>query len=106
MSDPWQEPTARAWVRHVVERTLPMLEASAVALSLVPDTEDLDVKFCVELGAMIMLDKPIIVVALAERQVPEKLRLVADEVVVLEEGVTPEGSRRLATAIERVVNRV
>lgn len=99
---PWDEPPVQAWMKSVLEDMAPKLRASACSISLVPDNEG-DVKFWVELGASIMMDKPIIAVVFHGRQVPEKLRLVADEVVVLEEGVSPEASAEFRAALERVL---
>lgn len=64
-----------------VERDLvPKMRESVVALMLVPEGET-DAKFAVELGVAMMLDKPIILLVKEGHQVPEKLQLVADDVV-------------------------
>lgn len=52
-------------------------------------TEEPDVKFCLELGAMIMYGKPLLVVARPDQELPDKLVLVADAVVRVD--VTSEG---------------
>jgi len=46
------------------------------------DPASVDIKFAVELGLMIMLDKPIIMVIQPNQVLPEKLRRVADDIVV------------------------
>jgi hypothetical protein len=102
-SDPWQEPTSKAWIRHVVDEMVPKLAGSAAVISIVPADGELDIKFCVELGASIMLDKPIIATVFGDRPVPPKLLAIADEVVRLPEGVGPESSRELAAALRRVI---
>lgn len=101
------DPTVVRWAKHVINDMAPGMEGSAVVMSLVPGGEHSlgDVKFWVELGAAIMMDKPIIAVCFSDRECPERLRRVADEVVVLEEGVTPEASEQMAEAIRRVVER-
>jgi hypothetical protein len=98
--------SAKVWVRDVLDHMVPLLEASTVAMAVVPDGEHSagDVKFWVELGAMIMLDKPIIAVAFGDRRVAPKLALVADEVVRLPDGVNPAASATLSEAIVRVVS--
>jgi hypothetical protein len=105
VSDPWQDPSAKRWARHVVDDMVPKLESSAMSLSLVPDNDG-DVKFWVELGAAIMLDKPVIAVIFSDREVPPKLEAVADEIVRLPEGVNPAASQALAAAIERVQRKL
>jgi hypothetical protein len=106
--DAWQEPNTQRWVRHVLDDMAPKLAGSAATISLVPDSNgpgEGDVKFWVELGAAIMLDKPIIAVTFDGRTVPERLRRVADEVVELTGGVSAESSEELAAAIQRVVGQ-
>ena len=103
--DPWQEPTAKRWVRHVINDMVPKLKGSVASISIVPDSNG-DVKFWVELGAAIMMDKPIIAVAIGHRQVPEKLRLVADEIVYMPDGVNEDASEAVAAALTRVMEKL
>lgn len=103
MSDPWEEPTTKKWVEQVIEGMVPKMESSALVLSLVPNDRKGDVKFWVELGASICMDKPIIAIVIGDRPLPPKLELIADEVVYLEEGVNVQASEELAAAIKRVV---
>jgi hypothetical protein len=61
----------------------------------------------VELGASIMMDKPIIVMVRGEEPVPEKLRLVADEIVRVPRGPFGEEANRLMLgAITRMNDRL
>ena len=100
--DPWEEPTAKRWVRHVIDEMVPMLESSEAFMTLAPAKGQVDAKYCVELGAAIMLDKPIVVVVFGDRPVPRKLAAIADEVVVLPEGVNPDSADEPAAALARV----
>jgi hypothetical protein len=101
--DPWRDdPTVKAWIRHVLDEMAPKMADSALVMQLVPDGEG-DVKFWVELGASIMMDKPIIAVAFGDTPIPAKLELIADEVVRLKEGVNPAASEELAAALERMI---
>lgn len=101
----WQDPTAKRWVRSVLDDMAPKMAGSALVASLVPDGDG-DVKFWVELGASIMMDKPIIAVVLGDREVPPKLALIADEVVRCPEGVDPAASDELQAAMKRVLARL
>jgi hypothetical protein len=85
------------FVSHFRENVLHELDSSALVMSLVP--KEFDVKFAVELGAAIMLDKPILAVVMPGAHVPEKLRRVVEMVVEVDID-TEEGRRTLATAIE------
>jgi hypothetical protein len=72
----------REFQRVVNEGLVPKLKESATCVTILPpEGYELDAKFCVELGAMIMLDKPIIAVVTPGESVPPKLALVADHVV-------------------------
>lgn len=103
--DPFKTPQFRAYEKKVKKELIPMIEDSAVCLSLVPPDEDgevaVDVKFAVELGFMIMLDKPIIAIVSPGRRVPNKLAIVADEIVEGDVG-DPDFEERFKAAINRV----
>ena len=73
----------REFQNVVMEGLVPKVADSAVCVAIVPDDEKnwVDAKFCVELGVMIMLDKPIIALIHPGTRVPEKLKLVADEII-------------------------
>jgi len=93
MDDPWNDPGAQDWLHHVRTNVLPMVEDSSVCISLCPDGPP-DIKFSVELGMMIMLDKPILIVAAPGQVIPRKLALVADRVVYADI-TTPRGRMML-----------
>lgn len=96
MADWIDDPEAQEWVKHVLDELVPKLKASSVTVSLVPDGPS-DVKFAVELGMSIMLDKPIILAVRPGVQIPDHLRRVADEIVDF------SNPANLAEAINRVV---
>lgn len=71
----------REWAGYQEGTVLPAMEEAAVVISVAPSGKP-DAKFCVELGFMIMLGKPVIlVVDKSAAPVPAKLRQVADEVI-------------------------
>jgi hypothetical protein len=107
MTEPdWQnDPTLARWVKHVLDDMKPKMEESALIAQIVP-TDEGEVKFWVELGASIMMDKPIIAIAFEGRSIPKKLRMIADEIVVLPEGVNPEGAQVVQEAIKRVFDQL
>lgn len=104
MSDWADDPLAKRWLRRCVDELAPKISASAFTVSIVPSDEG-DAKFWVELGASIMLDKPIIAVCFDHRSVPRKLRYVADEIVYCPVGVGPDSSEAVSRAIERVMRK-
>lgn len=75
-----QDPEFLDFEERVVMDVMPKLEDSAMTISLVPKGPT-DVKFAVELGLSIMLNKPIIAVAVDGAEIPPKLEQFADYVV-------------------------
>lgn len=95
----------QAFIKTVNEGLVPKIEESAYVASLVPTPEDVDVKFAVELGVSIMLDKPIFAIVAPGEKVPDKLLKVADKVIEADVR-TEEGqqiiARELAAFHERL----
>jgi ABC-type nitrate/sulfonate/bicarbonate transport system substrate-binding protein len=89
------------FVDHFRRDALEKMTDSAAMISLVPKSGGFDVKFAVELGAGIMLDKPIIAVVMPDAEVPEKLRRVADAVIEADID-TEEGRDEVSKAIAQV----
>jgi hypothetical protein len=77
--DPFETPEGKAWARHVRREMVPKLEASAMSVTIY--SGKMDVKLSVELGAAILLDKPIILVVEPGVQIPERLVRVADRII-------------------------
>lgn len=103
--DPWQDPEFKAYEKRCHETLLPMMNDSAIMMSLVPQNLETDVKFATELGFMIMMEKPIIAIIPPGTKVPLGLAKVATEIV---EGDIndPTVKDRLAAAIHRVKKKL
>lgn len=98
-----EDATFKRWIEHQMDEVIPQLSSSAMTIQLLPDEEGkIDPAFCLQLGASIMLDKPIVAVAIEGRDIPPKLQMIADEIVTLPDGVSPEGAEQMQTAIERI----
>lgn len=96
------DPELNAWGHRVLDELLPMIRSSAANVSIVPDAAGLDdVKFAVELGLSIMLDKPIILAVVPGRELPDRLVRVADEIVEFDDG--PDMAERIQAAVVRVI---
>lgn len=97
----------RSYVDEVMgefaEKTIPMVEASAIVMSHVPESGEYNVKLMLETGAAILLDKPILAVVPPGVNVPEKLRRAADEVVEVDLADTDGGKERLVGALHRMM---
>jgi len=78
-SDLFDDPNLQSYLTRAEREMLPMMEKSAIAITLV--TGSVDVKICLEIGAAIMLDKPIIAVISEGAKVPANLKRVANVIV-------------------------
>jgi len=93
------DPDFVAWETHVKTNVLPKMEASALTVSLAPGGEP-DIKYAVELGLSIMLNKPIFVVCEPGQALPDKLLRVADKVIEVDwRGDPRAGQEAIADAI-------
>jgi hypothetical protein len=75
---------------------------SKAFISIVPDTDDLDVKMAMELGAAIMMDKPICLLQMPGRKIPGSLRRLASRVIIGDPD-TEAGRDQIAQEIEAFV---
>lgn len=89
----------RRFQQVVTEGLIPKLDSSMYCVSLCPDADQIDAKFCVELGAMIMMDKPIIAVVTPGQKLSKKLEMVADKIVHADIA-TESGRQTLMEAIK------
>lgn len=101
MSDPFDDPNLKAYLRHAQREMFPKLKGSALSLTILHG--DPDPKLCLELGAAILFDKPLIVlVPDRERPVPANLKRVASAIVYGAPN-DPTTQERLQDAINSVV---
>lgn len=99
------DPETQAWVKHVLTDLVPKVQDSSVTISIVP-TGEVDVKFAVELGVSIMLDKPVILLVTPGARVPEHLARVADEIVEIADLASPNAAKQMTGAITRVMKKL
>jgi hypothetical protein len=74
------DPQFKDFKRRVKADLIPKIDSSFATVSLVPAGET-DIKFAIELGLSIMLDKKIIAVVQPGTKIPEHLARVADEII-------------------------
>jgi hypothetical protein len=89
----------------VVKELVPKLSTAQCSIMMPLGDAKGDVKYWVELGASIMMDKPIIAMVESESQVPAKLRMVADEIVICPGGDFEAAKDQLAAAMKRILER-
>jgi len=90
------------FVEHFRRDALAKMHDSAFVMSILPTSGEVDLKFAIELGASIMLDKPIMAVVMPGAHVPERLRRVVDAVVEADLD-TAEGRSAIERALDDFV---
>lgn len=94
------------YCEHVRKEVLPKVIESGVFISITPaNPKELDIKFAVELGMAVMLDKPIIAIIRPGTKIPEKLARVVEHFVECDNGVEDTGfQERLKNTITAFMN--
>ncbi|SRR6266702_5205561 len=78
-NDIFDDPDVKAYLAHAEREMLPKMKDSAITIALFHDK--IDIKQCVEIGAAILFDKPIVVVVCGSKPVPANLKRVASAIV-------------------------
>ena len=92
------------FVRRCREELVPKIAGSDIFVSITPESPDkVDIKFAVELGLAIMLNKPICAVIRPGTKVPEKLTRVVDRFVELDLN-DPTQKTRLTDALQEMLD--
>ena len=99
-----EDPAAKQWIRDVEQHMTPKMESSGSVVSMVPRGKT-DVKFAVELGMAIMLDKPIIALVQPGTHVPARLLRVADEIIEADLS-TDAGRQSVMARVQEAMQKV
>jgi len=95
----------KAWRDYSVRfrrEVLPKILDSSMFLSIGTNTGDFDVQQATELGAAMLLDKPVLLVVPPGRTISTRLRRVADVVIDNWDPADPVAQERLADALKRL----
>jgi hypothetical protein len=101
---PFDTPEFRDFANDRIDNLLPMIQGSSVVISFVPKGPS-DVKFALELGFAMMLDKPVILAVHPGTPIPDKLRRIADAIVEADI-TTPEGRESFARRLPEEMIRI
>jgi hypothetical protein len=97
------DPDFQAFLAHAELEMLPKMKESAMSLTVF--SGKVDAKLCIEFGAAVLYDKPIVLIALPGTEVPDSLKRCADEIIYGDPAKDPKVGERLMVAIERAVHR-
>jgi hypothetical protein len=100
--DPFSGPEWERFADAALRDLAPQVERSALTVSFLPKDHG-DVKFAIELGFSVMMDKPIILIVRPGCQVPAKVVAVADRIIEGDLTDAAETARRLRIAMMEVI---
>jgi hypothetical protein len=98
----WNEQQIAA-IQEIADASLPGIRSSALVISVL--SGNVDPQLCLQIGAALLMDKPLILTAVQGAWIPARLRQLAD--VVIEGGSLsdPEMREKLQAAIQQVMTR-
>jgi hypothetical protein len=99
----FDDPDVKEYLDHAEKEMLPMMEKSALTLCIFPGK--VDIKLCVEIGAAILFDKPIIVVASSDKPVPTNLKRVASAIIECDDIKDESTQAKIQAAISSVLDQ-
>jgi hypothetical protein len=105
VSDEWDNsPEGRAYIRDFLKNGLPKIRGSAVSVSVLSSTSmDFDTKQATEIGAILLLGKPLILIVTPGAVVPPGLLRAADTVLSDWEFGSEGAQERLMQAVNELV---
>lgn len=95
------DPEIKAWIEAVEHDMLPKMESSELSVAIFNGT--IDAKLCVEIGAAILYDKPVVVIAPPGARVPKNLEQCA--LIVRGDPKDPATQQRMTEAISLALGR-
>ena len=99
------DPVFQSWAGRIRRELIPKMEDASLTVQLVP-RKGHDVKFAVELGLSIMMEKPIIAVVSPGMHIPRGLAAVADEIVEVDWDADMDKAHfSIAAAYKRIQDR-
>jgi hypothetical protein len=104
VTDVFSDPRFVSWAQRMRLYLVPKMESSGSVAFLMGPGGDVDIEQALQLGLCILMGKPLIVVVTDGREVPAKLRAIADHIV---EGDLADETTRAAmnAAIEAVAEK-
>ena len=81
-NNPYKNDEFLYWADTMRARLIPKMRDSASVLMIAPDMNtSFDIEFALQIGASILLEKPLILLVHQGRSIPPKLRAIADRII-------------------------
>jgi hypothetical protein len=80
--NPFDGDDFKRWADDMRRRLIPDMKSSAHILMIAPSLNaEFDIEFALQIGACILLEKPLIVLVHPNRTIPPKLKAIADRII-------------------------
>jgi hypothetical protein len=100
MSDWKDDPTVRAFLDHAQQHLRPMIEETKASITVMDDPDHFTAEMAIEIGFLILMDKPILILKPVRARIPLKLRQCATMIINYDPEVDidqqPDVERKLA----------
>lgn len=94
--------SSKKFFKHVEAVTIPKMRECVVSLTIF--SGKVDVKLCVELGAAILLDKPILVVVERDTRIPVNLKRCASRIIEIDfDRMDPRSQEKIRAALDEIL---
>lgn len=97
----WEDPDIKGFLDEASQAVPPLLDHCSVAASLLPSDGVPDAKIAVEIGYILLMNKPLILLVAPGTEVPTGLARAADEIVEFS-GPNRDSVDRLQQAMSRI----
>lgn len=102
---PYDSADFKRWAADMRKRLIPEMRSSGSVLMISPNMEaEFDVEFALQIGACILLEKPLILIVHRGRVVPPKLRAIADRVIEADLDATTMDAPAIQGEIQRAIS--
>jgi hypothetical protein len=102
MSDIYGDPEFQAYLAHAKKEMFPKMKSSALSVTILTDNPD--PKICLELGAAILFDKPLVILVPREMKIPANLKRCAAAIIQGDPN-DPAVRAQMQEAITRVIEQ-
>jgi hypothetical protein len=93
------------WAKYVRETLLPLISLSEVTCCVIPrDPSKLDIQVATELGASVLVDKPIIALIQPGTKAPEKLAAIVDRFIEFDPSNPNQSSEAISQAVKELID--
>jgi hypothetical protein len=93
----------KEYLNRAAKEMIPKMEEAVYVMTILSGS--IDPKLCLELGAAILLEKPLILLSCNNTWIPPKLRALADEIIEIDDIHDKQAIEKIKEAMLRMKDR-